>query len=209
MVKAIPGKAVKRLTLYHYILSDCTRQNVEHISSQQIAGLLQIDDSQVRKDIALCQTSGRTNVGYKAAELKKAIEQALGFKEKKSAFIIGAGNLGRALARHTDFQDYGLDIVALFDTDPAKIDTLVNGRKVFHISELFHISTRENLVNKQKVEIAILTVPGAAAQKSAELLLQSQIKYIWNFTPAVLSVPDNIRVYNENLMGNFLDFTKN
>ncbi|GBR75420.1 redox-sensing transcriptional repressor Rex [Candidatus Termititenax persephonae] len=209
MNASIPSNAIKRLTLYHHILSDCLLKGNEYISSQHIAELLKIDDSQVRKDIALCAASGKTKVGYAVLELKKAIERLLGFREQKAAFIIGAGNLGSALAKHTDFQDYGLDIVALFDNDPTKIDTFINGKKIYPLPKLYQVATHENLVNKRKVEIALLTVPAAAAQKSAELLTQSQIKYIWNFTPTILSVPDNVRVCNENLVGNFLDFTNN
>ncbi|MDR2428696.1 MAG: redox-sensing transcriptional repressor Rex [Candidatus Margulisbacteria bacterium] len=205
----ISGKVIKRLTLYHHILSDCLLKAKEYISSQQIAELLKIDDSQVRKDIALCAASGKTNVGYNAPELKKAIEQLLGFQAQKAAFILGAGNLGSALAKHADFADYGLDIAALFDIDPAKIDRLINGKKIYPLSELHHVATHEQLVNKRRVEIAILTVPASAAQKSAELLVQAQIKYIWNFTPTILSVPDSVRVCNENLVGNFLEFTNN
>jgi len=208
MSKPLPGNAVKRLTLYHHILSDCLCREVEYISSRRIAELLKIDDSQVRKDIALCAAAGKTKVGYNVRNLKKAVEQLLGFQEQKAAFIVGAGNLGCALAKHTDFQDYGLDIVALFDNDPAKIDTLINGKKIYPMSELYRITARENLVNKRQVEIAILTVPSAAAQKSAELLAQSGIKYIWNFTPVILSVPSDVKVCNENLVGNFLEFRR-
>jgi redox-sensing transcriptional repressor len=209
MSAQISSNVIKRLTLYHHILSDCLLKNQEHISSQRIAELLKIDDSQVRKDIAPCAASGKTHIGYSVPELKKAIEQLLGFQAQKAAFVIGAGNLGSALAKHSDFADYGLDIVALFDNDPAKIDRLINGKKIYPLSELHQVITREQLVNKRKVEIAILTVPAGAAQSSADLLTQAQIKYLWNFTPTILSVPDDVRVCNENLVGNFLDFTKN
>jgi redox-sensing transcriptional repressor len=209
MSTPISGKVIKRLILYHYILSDCLLKGNEYISSQQIAELLKIDDSQVRKDIALCAASGKSHVGYNAKELKKSIEQLLGFKAQKAAFILGAGNLGSALAKHADFADYGLDIVALFDNDPAKIDTLLNGKKIYPLSELHRVATHEQLVNKRQVDIAILTVPASAAQSSAELLARAQIKYIWNFTPAILSVPEDVRICNENLVGNFLDFTNN
>ncbi|MDR1453043.1 MAG: redox-sensing transcriptional repressor Rex [Candidatus Margulisbacteria bacterium] len=209
MSAPISSNGIKRLTLYHHILSGYLAKAKEYISSQRIAELLKIDDSQVRKDIVLCAASGKNHVGYNVRELKKAIEQLLGFRAQKAAFVVGAGNLGSALAKHTDFADYGLDIVALFDNDPAKIDRFINGKKIYPLSELHQVITREQLVNKRKVEIAILTVPASAAQNSADLLTQAQIKYLWNFTPTILSVPDDVRVCNENLVGNFLDFTNN
>ncbi|MDR1026779.1 MAG: redox-sensing transcriptional repressor Rex [Lactobacillus sp.] len=199
----LPTKTIQRLTLYHSILRDYIFKEVPSISSQQIASLLKIDDSQVRKDITFCHVQGKTKIGYDVAELKKAIEKLLGFEKSKDVFIVGAGNLGLALAKHDDFKDYGLDILALFDVDDDKVAQVINGKKIFHISKL------NNLVNRMNVEIAILTVPHQVAQSVANQLVKSKIKYIWNFTPVVLDLPDNIKVCNENLVGNFLNFTKN
>ena len=127
----------------------------------------------------------------------------MGFKNPKDAFIIGAGNLGLALAKYDNFSNYGLKVLALFDNDPLKVDLNVNSKQIFHISKLPNLTTRLN------VEIAILTVPREYAQKTAEFLVDSNIKYIWNFTPTVLNLPPEIQVWNENLMGNFLQFTYN
>lgn len=203
MDKKISTKTIQRLTLYHCILRDYLDKKIEFISSSYIASLLKIDDSQVRKDINFCKVSGKSKVGYNVAELKKCIEKLLGFARHKDVFIVGAGNLGFALAKYNDFKDYGLDILALFDIDKDKVDRMINGKKIFHLSKL------ENLVKRMEVEIAILTVPANVAQEVADKLVAANIKYIWNFTPTVLSVPDEVKVCNENLMGNFLDFTKN
>ena len=201
MDKKIPEKVINRLTLYHCILSDFINNKTEFISSKQIAQLLNIDDSQVRKDINYLDNSGKSRVGYIVKELKIAVEKTLGFKKNKKAFIIGAGNLGTAIANYGNFTDYGLNIISLFDNDPQKIGKIINGMEIKNISELPQIAEDND------VDIAILTVPRQFAQKTADFLVKSKIRYIWNFAPVVLSVPNNVQVWNENLMGNFLQFT--
>ena len=203
MDKKISEKVISRLTLYHCILDDYIKNNIEFIASKQISVLLNIDDSQVRKDISLLNNSGKCRVGYIVKELKKSIETTLGFSKTKNAFIIGAGNLGMALAKYDNFTNYGLNIIALFDNDNAKIGKTVNNKLILDIEKL------PNLCKKSGVDIAILTVPKAFAQITADYLVKANIKYIWNFSPAVLSVPKDVQVWNENLMGNFLQFTYN
>ncbi len=203
METKISEKVINRLTLYHCILTDYLASNQEFISSKQIAQLLNIDDSQVRKDISMLNNSGKGRVGYIVKELKMSIEKTLGFKKTKNAFIIGAGNLGTALANYDNFTNYGLNIVALFDNDTRKIGKTVNNKLILDIAKL------DNLTKKTGVDIAILTVPRQYAQSIADRLVKANIKYIWNFTPSVLSVPEGVQVWNENLMGNFLQFTYN
>lgn len=201
MQQNLSEKLIKRLSLYHHVLVDYEYKHIEHISSPVIAELLRIDDSQVRKDLKLLTDSGKCKVGYLVKDVKSAIEKTLGFKDVKDAFIVGAGNLALALAKYDNFLTYGLRILALFDNDPLKINMTVNGKEIFHISKL------ANLAMRLKVENAILTVPRAAAQESADFLVSAGIKFIWNFTPCILKVPADVQVCNENLIGNFLYFT--
>ena len=199
----ISEKVIIRLTLYHCILQDYIAKENEYISSKQIATLLKIDDSQVRKDINLLNNSGKSRVGYIVKELKKSIETTLGFAKTKKAYIIGAGNLGMALAKYDNFINYGLNIIGLFDNDQTKIGKTINTKSIYDIKNL------PQLAKEHGVEIAILTVPGKFAQNTAEFIIDSNVKYIWNFTPTVLEVPKDVQVWNENLMGNFLQFTYN
>lgn len=201
MHKRLSDKIINRLTLYHCILTDYIEKGIEIISSPQISALLHVDDSQVRKDISCLNNTGKCRVGYIVKELKEAIERTLGFEKPKDAFIIGAGNLGLALAKYDNFTNYGLNVLALFDNDPLKVDLTVNGKQIFHISKLPNLAARLN------VEIVIMTVPRTCAQQTADFVVNSNIKYIWNFTPTVLAVPSEVQVWNENLMGNFLQFT--
>ncbi len=203
MNKVISDKVINRLTLYHSILSDYIEKKIEYISSPQIAELLHVDNTQVRKDIALLNYRGKCKVGYKVNELKLLIEDTLKFKTVKTALIAGAGNLGMALAKYDNFEAYGFKISALFDNSPEKIGTKINNKEVFPIDKLPEIA------EKFEAKIAILTVPRKNAQDVASFLVKSGIRYIWNFTPCVLNVPNNTQVWNENLIGNFLQFTVN
>lgn len=203
MNKSLTDKVINRLTLYHSILSDYIERNIEYISSPQIAELLHIDNTQVRKDIALLHYRGKCKVGYKVNELKLLIEDTLRFKTVKTALIVGAGNLGMALAKYDNFEAYGFRISALFDNSSEKIGAKFNNKEVYSIDKLPEIA------EKFGAKIAILTVPRKYAQKVTTFLIESGIKYIWNFTPCVLNVPNDVQVWNENLIGNFLQFTVN
>ena len=203
MDKKISEKVISRLTLYHCILREFITKEQEYISSKQIATLLRIDDSQVRKDLNLLNNSGKTRVGYNVKELKTTIEKTLGYSKTKNTCIIGAGNLGMALAKYDNFTSYGLNVVAMFDNDTNKIGNTINDK------EILNITTLSNFVKNNDIDIAILTVPSKFAQQTAELIVNSNIKYIWNFTSRVLKVPDDVQVWNENLKGNFLQFTYN
>lgn len=199
---SIPHKVINRLTMYHFIL-DGLREDEKYISSSKIASLLNIDDSQVRKDLKYLDNSGKCRVGYDIKTLKQKIEKYLGFKVKRAAFIVGAGNLGSALAKYDSFEDYGLHILAMFDKDSKKIGTTINGKEVFDISKV------SSLASKLGVDTAILTVPKEAAQSAANYLAGAGIKLIWNFTPCILDVPKDVKIWNENLIGSFLQFTNN
>ena len=201
MKEKISDKVISRLTQYHCISVDYIKKKNYTITSSTIAQLLKIDDSQVRKDISMLNNTGKSRVGYDVNRLKETIEKTLGFKNPKNAFIIGAGNLGTALAKYNDFEAYGLNVMALFDVDKEKIGKKINSKPVFDIKEL------SEYTKKMNVEIGILTVPSDFAQEIANYAVKSKINYIWNFSPTVLDVPNGVEVWNENLMGNFLQFS--
>lgn len=193
----LSGKVIHRLTLYHCILK-YTLINQERVSSFEIADLLSLDDSQVRKDIALCDVLGYKKQGYATQDLKRAIEKKLGFQKKKEVFIIGAGHLGMALANYTDFNDYGIDILCLFDNNPNKIGQEINRKKIFSLEKLPDLISRVNIKN------VILTVPADQAQPVTDRLVQCGVQFIWTFTPTVLKVPKNVTVYYENIISSFM-----
>jgi len=195
----IPDKVINRLTLYHYILEEYTN---DFISSTILANMLHIDNSQVRKDIKYLQNTGKCRVGYDVEVLKSSIERTLGFQKNLNAVIIGAGNYGSALAKYDSFNNYGLNISAMLDNNPLKINKTVNGKKIYDINKL------DDVIKDFDVKMAILTVPKEEAQIISSKLEDIGIKYIWNFTPCVLKVSNKVKVCNENLIGSFLQFTR-
>lgn len=201
MEEAISDKLIDRLTLYHCILSYTVNAN-EYVSSAEIASLLKIDDSLVRKDIAFCGIQGLPKHGYNVVELKKGIEEKLSFHNKKDVFVVGAGNLGTALTKYADFKDYGINVLALFDSNPDKIGKTLAGITVFSITKL------KNLVEQMNIDTIILAVPPQAAQSVADELVAMNIKSIWNFSPCILRVPENVTVHYENIISGFLRLKK-
>lgn len=200
MNQPLSEKVYARLAQYHSLLIEYIEDGIPTISSPQIAVRLGVDDSQVRKDFKLLNNEGRGRVGYDVQALKESIEDTLSFQIVKNAVIIGAGHLGMALANYSAFSDYGLNIRALFDSAPEKVGTAVNGKPIYPVSRL------SEMARESQADIAILTVPRAFAQKVADDLVKADFKYIWNFTPAILKVPDGIKVRNENLVAGFLQF---
>ena len=201
MMNKLSNKVISRLTLYHCVLVDYIGRNIEFVSSTKLSKLLNVDDSQIRKDIKLLDYRGKCKVGYNVQDLKVVIEHQLTFNKNKNVFIVGAGNLGLALAKNDNFDYYGFNILALFDSNDLKTGISIDNKEIFHISKL------PDLVTKLDAKIAILTVPHAHAQKSADFLVNSGIKYIWNFTQCILDLPDDVQVWNENLIGHFLQLT--
>ena len=196
-MKSLSSKVIERLTLYHCILNDLVKSgdDVLTVTSSDIAELLHIDDSQVRRDISCLNNCGKSHVGYIVSDLKRSIENALGFSKRKNACVVGAGNLGLALSKYDNFINYGLNVKVLFDNDPLKIGVEINGKPIYHIGKLSEITEQE------EIEMAILTVPRKFAQDSANLIVEAGIKYIWNFSTKILNVPKDVIVWNENFMG--------
>lgn len=193
----ISNKVINRLTLYHCILK-YTMKEQEFISSSEIADLLNLDASLVRKDIALCGVLGHNKQGYQVLSLKKAIEKTLGFSKRKEVFIIGSGSLGSALIKYADFKDYGIDVLGLFDNDPNKIGKEINGKRVLALNKL------ESLIARISVKNIILAVPAEVAQEVVDYAVKCGVQFIWNFTPTVLRVPKTVTVYYENIISSFM-----
>lgn len=199
---ALSKKWMSRLTLYHSILTNAEKKGEEYITSTYMSELLKnIGASLIRKDIGDLSYKGVCRKGYSVKDLKELIEQRLSFSKNKDVYIIGAGNLGFALAKNNNFEYYGFNIKALFDANDLKVGIKVNGIEVFHISELDRMSREQN------VKIAILAVPYDNAEAAIKQLVNAGIKYIWNFTEHIACVPEDVHIWNENLIGHFLQLT--
>ncbi|OPZ88228.1 MAG: Redox-sensing transcriptional repressor Rex [Firmicutes bacterium ADurb.Bin419] len=191
--RGISKQALLRLPLYLSYLKSLPEQGVVNISATMIASALELNDVQVRKDLASVSKGGRPKLGYVTEDLIRDIESYLGYDDTNDAIIVGAGRLGGALLSYEGFKEYGLNIVGAFDTDESKVGTEICGKMIFPYSRI------KELCERMKIRIAIITVPASAAQKVCDILVDSGILAIWNFAPVHLKVPDRILVQQENM----------
>ncbi len=190
--RIVPEPALRRMPCYLAQLKVAQKEGLKYISSPRIANIMDIDPTQVTKDLSYTKIAGKTRVGYEVLPLIEELEDFLGFKTMDEAFLFGAGSLGTALVRDFGLRQFGLNITTAFDIDPEKIGKEFNGVKVYNIDDLKDVI-------KPDVRIGILTVPVEVAQQTAELMIDAGIKAIWNFTPVILRVPDNIVVQTTSL----------
>lgn len=159
-----------------------------YISATAVASALGLGEVQVRKDLSAVCGAGKPKTGYEVARLRDSLESALGMNRGCEAVIVGAGRLGCALLGYKGFSEYGITISHAFDTDSAKYSESVRP-----LSEL------PSYCRMRQIEIGIITVPHEAAQETADLLVKSGVRAIWNFSSARLNVPDGVDVRNESL----------
>lgn len=180
--------------MYLRILRDLSSNGKEFVSSSQLAGVLNIESILVRKDLVLTGIVGTPRLGYHITDLITSIEEFLGWRQPLAAFLIGAGHLGTAILGYKEINKYGHKVVAAFDKDPEKIDTLIHGIRVYDLSRV------PELLEKFNVRLAILTVPPEDAQEVANFLAESGIQGIWNFTSVTLNVPNGVITHKEDLI---------
>jgi redox-sensing transcriptional repressor len=189
----IPEPTLRRLPNYCHYLRRLAQQGGETVSCTHIGLALNLDPTQVRKDLAVTGIVGRPKVGYHVQELYARIEDFLGWNNTQDAVLVGAGSLGTALLGYKSFDQNGVRIVAAFDVNPEKADTQIHGTPVFHLDKL------PNLLDRMKIRVGILTLPADTAQTVCDLLVLCGVRAIWNFAPTALIVPDGVIVQNENL----------
>lgn len=188
------GSAIlRRLPLYYRLAQHLFTAGVQNVSSSVLGRDLGLDPTQVRKDFEAIGLSGKPKVGFGVAELLRGIETFLGWNRPKEAVIAGAGSLGSALLRYERFREYGITIVAAFDTDPQKIGVPIGGKEVFLLDSLPGRTLRMG------VQLGIIATPPQAAQRVADLMVEGGIRAIWNFAPVHLRVPEHVVLQNEDL----------
>ena len=189
----VPEPTLRRLPWYLSNVKLLRKRGERFVSSTQISKEINIDASQIAKDLSYVNISGRTRVGYDIDTLIAVLEDFLGFTNIHKAFLFGVGSLGGALLRDSGLSHFGLEIVAAFDVNPDLVGTTLNGIPIFH-SDDFEKKMREYDVN-----IGVLTVPIEIAQKITDTMVASGIKAVWNFTPFRIRVPEDIVVQNTSL----------
>ncbi|MFI3312634.1 MAG: redox-sensing transcriptional repressor Rex [Eubacteriales bacterium] len=191
--KEISKAMLKRLPVYLSYLKSMPDHGQSHISATALATALGMGEVQVRKDLATVCHGGRPKIGYPIDVLQSDLESFLGYNNTNNAVLIGAGKLGKALLGYTGFAEYGLNIVAGFDSDEALWGKTKSGKNVLPMSQL------PDVCKNQKIYIAVLTVPAEYAQDVCNQLIEIGIQAIWNFAPTHLEVPSHILVHNENM----------
>lgn len=188
----LPG--IRRLPMYLDLLkklrNDAGPATVSAVLLAEMAGLVA---SVVRKDIEMTGAVGTTGIGFDIDALIADIEAFLGWDNANDAILIGAGNLGSALLGHADLRRQGMNIVAAFDVDPARIGRIVHGVEVLPMDKLPSLPRRLHL------NLAVLTVSGGRAQEAADLAVEAGITRIWSFAAELLRVPEGVYVQREDL----------
>ncbi len=192
----IPSPAVKRLSLYLRYLEEYHARGERTISSRQLGEALNLTDAQVRKDLAYFGPSGHPGIGYRVADLIERIRLILGTDRTWKVIIVGAGNLGRALAAYKGFVKKGFDLAAVFDIDQSKIGQLLPGCEELTI---LSVSELPALVDRDGVKMGILAAPVSCAQEVADQMIAAGIKGILNFAPVMLNVPEDVAVVGVDL----------
>ncbi len=184
---------MRRLPLYYRLGQQLLAAGVRNVSSSVIGKDLGLDPTQVRKDLEAIGLAGKPKVGFGVADLLRGIETFLGWNRPKEAVLVGAGSLGSALLRYERFKEYGINIVAGFDTDPHKIGIPIGGKEIFLLDSLPGRTLRMG------IQLGIIATPPAAAQRVADLMVEGGIRAIWNFAPVHLRVPETVVLQNEDL----------
>lgn len=193
IIKAVPEPTLRRLPKYINLLNKLKRENVEFISSNLISDELGLDSIQVRKDLSLTGIVGKPKLGFNLDELLRSLHHTLNWDNINDAFLVGAGSLGAALLGYPTFRNYGLNIIAAFDSDLEKIGSQLNGIEILPVEKL------TGMIERMHVNIGIITVPADEAQNIADMMADGGIHAIWNFAPVHLKVPKDIIVENVQL----------
>jgi redox-sensing transcriptional repressor len=186
--RKVPELAVPRLSQYYRALLEAWDREV--ISSETLAELTGFGAPQIRKDLTYFGQFGTPGLGYNVSELKKSLSRILGLDKEWVVALAGVGNLGAALLGYKGLRRPGFRLVAAFDKDPAKVGTVMDGIPVHDIEQVEEISRREG------IQMAVITVPVAAAQDVADKMVKAGVKALLNFAPARLKVPADVTVHN-------------
>ena len=189
----VSDAVVRRLPMYYRHLRDLEKAGVVRISSQELGERMNLTASQIRQDINCFGGFGQQGYGYHVSNLKERIGEILGLNHQYHVIIVGAGNIGRAVANYAGFKKEGFNIQAMFDVSPALVGIDVHGTLVQPMDKL------DQWMAAHQVDIAVLAVPSAYAQETADVLVRGGVRAIWNFAPVDLNLPDGVAVNNVHL----------
>ena len=191
--RRIPDAAVTRLPVYLQILNNLHATNVLRFSSDELAALAGVNAAKVRKDLSYLGSYGTRGVGYEVTYLIHQIKRELGLLREWNVVVIGAGNLGCALAKFGGFTPRGFPVVGIVDNDPKKIGQITGSLTISDVKNLGKI------VRDLKVTIGAITTSTSAAQSAVDALIDAGVASILNFAPIVLATPSSVSVRNVDL----------
>ena len=191
--KNISMAVIRRLPKYHRYLGDLLDKDIQRISSKELSDIIGFTASQIRQDLNNFGGFGQQGYGYNVEALHNEIGKILGLDRKYNAVLIGAGNLGQAIANYSGFRRAGFEVRALFDANPRMIGLKIRDFEVLDSENI------EEFVRENDIDIAMLCIPKNGAQNIVNRLVSVGIKGIWNFAPIDLEVPRDVIVENVNL----------
>lgn len=189
--KDVPERVISRLPVYLQTVETIAATGQSTISSEALAARSGVSSSILRKDLSQLGRSGRRGVGYSCEDLASTLRTFLGLDRARTVAIIGAGRLGSALADYAGFKRRGLSLTAIFDTDEAKIGTVIG---TLPVSDLTELATWP-----EGIDLVVMAVPASAAPAAARIAAEAGVRGILNFAPTVLDAPDSIRVHQVDL----------
>lgn len=201
--KEISQAVIARLPRYFRYLGELKDEGIERISSQELSTIMKVTASQIRQDFNNFGGFGQQGYGYKVEYLYEEIGKILGLDKKHNLIIIGAGNLGQALANYMNFERRGYLFKGMFDNNPELYGKKIRDMEVRPMDEM------EAFVKENNIDIAVLTIPKTSAVSVAEKLVATGIKGIWNFAHVDLNVPEKIQVENVHLSDSLMKLTYN
>ena len=185
---------LSRLPLYYSYIEEKKRIGQRYVSSSAIADALSLNPVQVRKDLASVSTiPGRSKLGFETERLLADMKTYLGYDNLEEAIIVGVGGLGRTLMSYSGFSQYGLNIVAGFDNNPALQGTIVASRPVFSPEKM------PEMISRLGIRIGIVAVPAPQAQGVVDMMVAAGVRAVWNFAPTLVNIPEGVIIKNENL----------
>lgn len=191
--KKVSIAVVKRLPRYYRYLSDLLKMDITRVSSKELSNRMGITASQIRQDLNCFGGFGQQGYGYNVESLYNEIGNILGVNNQFNTIIIGAGNMGQALANYPNFERRGFLLTGIFDINPKLV-----GKKIKNI-EIMHLDTIEEFVKTNRAEIAMITVPSENTPEIAERVARLGIKGLWNFSPMDLKLPYDVVIENVHL----------
>ncbi len=190
----VPMVVIRRLPKYYRYLADLIEEGVERISSQKLARMMGISASQLRQDLNQFGEFGQQGYGYRVKQLYEEIGGIIGLVEQYNMVLVGAGNLGQALANYPNFQGHGFQLQAMFDINPKLIGLRINNIEIKDIDQM------HDFVRNNQIYIGIIAVPKDAAQDAADRLVAAGVQAIWNFAPVDINVPEGVIMESEHLV---------